>query len=261
MPFSDSISNQAFDHCIKDVCKNFDLEIRRSDEIFSTNPVYDDIIKEINEATIIIVDISGKNPNVFYELGIAHTIKPKYTIIITHDEYKGTPFDVAHFRIFKYENSIEGTKKLENNLTKVLKSLLANDKTIYKDKLEFTIDIFQSTGKHADLYAFLGLKDYPSILHSNDEIYAEGHNDKNQSTTANRSAQECYKSFIKLGYVKIENDILTLTSLGIALAQILKEKGFVCDLFNGISYTPNYVSFMQRISFQGKEISKTTSNK
>jgi len=67
---------------------------------------------------IIIADLSGCNPNVFYELGIAHILKQQQTIMITHDDYDDTPFDISHFRILHYKNTIEGAKELENNLQK-----------------------------------------------------------------------------------------------------------------------------------------------
>lgn len=65
MPFSDEVANQNYEHCIKPICDTFNLEVRRADEIFSTSPIYNDIVKEIQDASIIIVDITNKNPNVF----------------------------------------------------------------------------------------------------------------------------------------------------------------------------------------------------
>tara|TARA_R110002020_G_scaffold343801_1_gene558139 strand:+ start:161 stop:520 length:360 start_codon:yes stop_codon:yes gene_type:complete len=108
MPFSNKVAKDAYDYSVRKICENHNLEIRRADDIFSTKPIYDDIVKEIKDASIIIVDISDNNPNVYYELGMAHTLKQNQTIIITQGEYNKTPFDIAHFRIIKYENSIEG---------------------------------------------------------------------------------------------------------------------------------------------------------
>ena len=88
MPFSDDIVRQAYEHCVKNVFKSKGIEIRKADEIFSTNPIYDDIVQEIQNAQIIVVDISGKNTNVLYELGIAHTLKQSQTIILI-SEYSG----------------------------------------------------------------------------------------------------------------------------------------------------------------------------
>ncbi|MBK6362503.1 MAG: hypothetical protein IPF52_03020 [Saprospiraceae bacterium] len=61
MPFSNKVSNDNYSHSIRPICEEFDLEIRRADEIFGTSPIYDDIINEIQNASIIIVDISKKS--------------------------------------------------------------------------------------------------------------------------------------------------------------------------------------------------------
>ncbi|MEA2051755.1 MAG: hypothetical protein U9O90_02890 [Euryarchaeota archaeon] len=98
MPFNDEIANDVYKLCTKQVCKEFDLDVQRADEIFTPNPLLDDIVAAIEESAVIIADISGKNPNVFYELGVSHMLKRTQTIMITHEEYKSIPFDISHFR-------------------------------------------------------------------------------------------------------------------------------------------------------------------
>ena len=59
-----------------------------------------DIVVGIAEADIIIADLTGLNPNVFYELGIAHTMDKK-TIIITQN-IDDLPFDIRSYRANQY---------------------------------------------------------------------------------------------------------------------------------------------------------------
>src|SRR6187399_1948531 len=141
MPFSNTVAKDAYNLSIKKICERHYLEIRRADDIFSTNPVYEDIVKEIKDASIVIVDITDNNPNVFYELGMAHTLKRNQTIIITQGEFNKTPFDIAHFRIIKYENTIVGKENLEHQLDLTLKTLLTDYKTINKDIYELIINV------------------------------------------------------------------------------------------------------------------------
>ena len=56
-----------------------------------------DIITPIYNADIILADLTGLNPNVMYELGIAHSFNKK-TIVITRDEISMLPFDLKQYR-------------------------------------------------------------------------------------------------------------------------------------------------------------------
>lgn len=52
-----------------------------------------DIVQPIYEADVVIADLTGLNPNVMYELGLAHSFNKK-TITITQDELSTLPFDL-----------------------------------------------------------------------------------------------------------------------------------------------------------------------
>ena len=77
----------------------------------------------IIDADIIIADLTSKNPNVFYELGIAHSIGNK-TVMTCQKEEK-LPFDIANYRVIFYEQSIQGVKELAISLDKSIKELIA----------------------------------------------------------------------------------------------------------------------------------------
>ena len=53
----------------------------------------------------VIVDISGANPNVFYELGIAHVFKDARNVFLIKDRASKTPFDITHLRYHDYDRS------------------------------------------------------------------------------------------------------------------------------------------------------------
>lgn len=61
-----------------------------------------DIIQPIYEADVIIADLTGLNPNVMYELGLAHSFNKK-TIVITRDDLSTLPFDLKQYRAKDYD--------------------------------------------------------------------------------------------------------------------------------------------------------------
>jgi len=249
MPFSDEVSSQAYSHCIKPVCDEFDLEIRRADELFTTNPVYDDIVKEIQEASIIIVDITGRNPNVFYELGIAHTLKQSRTIMLTHEDFEKAPFDVSHFRIIRYKNSIEGTRNLESELKKTLEYLLQDLKTIHRQEFELVTDVLTSNDKFSELFALIGLGNYPGAVNRHDRLNAEGHVESGENSSAlhSISIENGLKAYIKMGYVSLKGEQIQVTDMGRAFVEFLSDKGFICDLFNDQIFTDGFIPFYERM--------------
>lgn len=247
MPFDDEIANDAYKLIAKPVCKEFDLDVQRADEIFTSNPILDDIIASIDESTVVIADISGKNPNVFYELGMSHTLKRTQTILITHEEYNGTPFDIAHFRIIKYENIISGKAIYENQLKKTLRHLLRDYKVIYEDAFDLMINLLVSNDvDESNLYALMALDKAPIPLHKHDPLQVEGYNkDPRNKVTSKSRVDYKFSQFIELGYAEVSGDIVVLTDKGKAFVDLLSEKGFVCGFINGYILSEGYVPYRE----------------
>ena len=70
----------------------------------------------------MIADVTGRNPNVFYELGIAHTVKD-FCVILTQN-IEDVPFDLRHLHCIIYENSVSGADKLKGDLSKAVLAIL-----------------------------------------------------------------------------------------------------------------------------------------
>jgi hypothetical protein len=247
MPFSNKIAENAYNYCIKKVCEEFDLLIRRADEIFTTNPIYDDIVKEINDASLVIVDASDSNPNVFYELGMAHTLKQKQTIIITQNDFNKTPFDISHFRIIKYENSIEGTKNLENQIRRTFENLLKDYKSLEKERLEFLIDFMVASDREADLAILAGIKKYKGLIRYEDTVIVDFHTSPDLIRYQASILKNSIKPFVTFDFINIEHDLVVLSEKGKAFAELIEDKGIVCDSFNEQIYTKNYIPFLEKL--------------
>src|SRR5689334_13299608 len=77
--------------------QELDRTCYRADEIFGGGHVIEDILANIAEAELIIADVTSRNPNVFYELGIAHMVKDVRNVIIITQAMADVPFDLQQF--------------------------------------------------------------------------------------------------------------------------------------------------------------------
>jgi hypothetical protein len=83
MPFSDDFKD-AYESGIKLACKNANVKVQRVDEQLYDENILERIYSQIARADIIIADMTGRNPNVFYEVGYAHGIQ-KRVILLTQN--------------------------------------------------------------------------------------------------------------------------------------------------------------------------------
>lgn len=111
-PEFDRIYNE---HIVK-IAGKLRLKVDRADNIFSTEPVMSDVWGAIRAAQVIIADCTGRNPNVFYEIGLAHAMDKPVILITQNDD--DIPFDLRHFRHFTYK--YEDIEKFERELEKIL---------------------------------------------------------------------------------------------------------------------------------------------
>jgi|GEM_PF-838958 len=113
MPFTDKL-NPIYESIIKPVVKDLKLSCLRADEIFTSKPIVEEVWENIKKARFLIADLTDRNPNVFYELGLAHALN-KNVILMTQD-IQDVPFDLRHYRIIVYQDSISGADKLKCTL-------------------------------------------------------------------------------------------------------------------------------------------------
>lgn len=145
MPFSDTYNNiydtislyleQDKYTCIR-VDKNYSASV----------PIINLILNGIAESQYIIVDISETNANVFYELGITHTIKEFENVFIIKEKESRTPFDIQHLQYIEYDKN-----NLKLLATELLSRLKANQyKNVFKN-----IIIDNQLTKYEDIDEFL----------------------------------------------------------------------------------------------------------
>ncbi len=115
MPFSDEFKD--IDAILRRAVTSCGLEYVRGDLSDRPGSVLPQILQEIRRAAVIVADITGHNPNVFYELGIAHQIAgPERVVIITQAVNGKIAYDVHQFRQLVYAHTASGRKLLLEQL-------------------------------------------------------------------------------------------------------------------------------------------------
>jgi len=114
-----------YEHIIKPAANEAGLEALRADEIFGTGPIIKDIWDSIWKARVVVADVTDKNPNVNYELGLCHALGVP-TILITK-RIDDVPFDYRHRRCIVYDTQSAGWEsRLRVSLKKTVLSVLAS---------------------------------------------------------------------------------------------------------------------------------------
>ncbi len=97
------------------------MQSGRADNRWDHPAIIQDVVALIDQAAIVVCDCTGKNANVFYEMGIAHALG-KEVIIVTQNP-ADIPFDIAHLRHIRYLGNEQGIRQLEVELTARIRAL------------------------------------------------------------------------------------------------------------------------------------------
>lgn len=126
MPIADTAGyehghfTRVYRHLIKPACERAGFIPIRADDVSSSNMIVVDILKKIVESDIAICDLSSRNPNVLYELGLRQAFNKK-TIIIK-DKDTNSPFDVSGFRYTEYDQILR-IDNVQNEIVSISKAL------------------------------------------------------------------------------------------------------------------------------------------
>lgn len=121
MPFD--VSMAGVHQTIVNSCVYAGYRALRADDIWDNSAIIQDIFSLIFMASVVVVDFTGKNPNVMYETGIAHTLGK--LVIPISQSIDDVPFDMRHHRVLTYYPNQEGLQTLANALGPKLQSVRA----------------------------------------------------------------------------------------------------------------------------------------
>ncbi len=141
--------------------KKCGIECDRSDTLKKSIPFFNKIVSSIVSSQYLIVDISGLNANVFYELGIAHTLRDANNVLILKDNKTECPSDIKHITYFQYDK--ENLSELYKHVVDFLKNSNYMDNLI---ELITLLDIIPNGISSSEVREFFETKFgnlYPSI--------------------------------------------------------------------------------------------------
>lgn len=187
MPIADVIGydaghfNRVYHHIIKPACEMSGFEPIRADDINSSNMIVVDILKKIVESELAICDLSGRNPNVLYELGLRQAFNKKTVLI--KDNKTDNIFDVQGFRYAQYDSSLR-IDNVKNEITKFASALK---------------DTYNATGDINSIVQLLQIE--PAQIDSKTELTPS-------DTVLFRAINDIKKTMEKLSYERItENNV------------------------------------------------------
>lgn len=124
MPFRERY-NAIYQDLIVPTVSDLNLTIKRGDEFSSTRgSIMQEVWAALNNCRVVIAETTEINANVYYELGVAHTLGKPAILLTQTTEVEQLPFDIRHLRFIVYSDTPEGLIKLSADLKKSIIWLL-----------------------------------------------------------------------------------------------------------------------------------------
>lgn len=102
MPFSEEFA-PVYD-AIREASGNLGIQPIRVDELHEPGPIITQIVKEIGNSDFVVAEVSSRNANVYYEVGLAHCVRKPTMLIASKDAIANLPFDIRHNRVVVYDS-------------------------------------------------------------------------------------------------------------------------------------------------------------
>ena len=127
------VSDIVLKYIVSPVCKEFGYDVIRSDTEFTINSINDDIFNHLDNDELAIADLTGLNPNVFYEAGY----RKAKDLPLIHIAREGTalPFDIKTIRTYFYDIDVDKTDSAKEALRKVIGNISTKSSTFIQKLL------------------------------------------------------------------------------------------------------------------------------
>lgn len=109
--------------------------VRADDDMFATGKIVEQIWRGINAAKVLVAELSTRNPNVFYELGLAHALDKPVVLVSSNEQ--DVPFDLRHIRVIYYDTTdpFWGKKLIDKIAENVVSALQNPQEALFKKLL------------------------------------------------------------------------------------------------------------------------------
>jgi hypothetical protein len=131
-------SDQVLKHIIKPSVNERGYEAQRADEISDPGIITAQVIQKLIEVPLVVADLTGWNPNVFYELAIRHAFgKPVIQLI---QKGESIPFDVAAMRTIQLDHKdLDSVEDAKAEIIRQIDSIEAGAKS--ENPVSMTVDL------------------------------------------------------------------------------------------------------------------------
>lgn len=143
-----------YEHIIKEAVEPLGFKCERADEIPDSGVIPDQIHRSLKTSELVIADLTEKNPNVMYEVGLRHAMgRP---IVSIAQDVRGLPFDISHYRTILYDpcnlNSVSDCRKLigqyVNNLQPLTEAVPSGSQASDENRFDIGLEnIFRILGE------------------------------------------------------------------------------------------------------------------
>lgn len=132
-------ADQILKHVIEPTVKEFKYKTVRADKISKPGIITNQIIDHIMNDELVIADLTGHNPNVFYELAVRHVIQKPIIQIIQKGEK--IPFDVSTQRTIEIDHKdLDSAEEARNELQKQIKAV-EKDPSLVDSPISSAVDL------------------------------------------------------------------------------------------------------------------------
>lgn len=119
-------ADEVLEYIVEPVCKNYGYSVVRADRMANSGLITKAIIEQIITADLVIADLTGNNPNVFYELAIRHSYRKPAIQIVKGDI--DIPFDVSNMRTISYDTTLSGANTAKKEIEAMLTAIEKGEK-------------------------------------------------------------------------------------------------------------------------------------
>jgi hypothetical protein len=136
MPFAAPVGGY-FQNIYEPAIQKAGLRAVRADaDIFGTGKIIDQIWSGINASKVLVAELTTRNPNVFYELGLAHALDKPVVLVSSNEE--DVPFDLKHIRVIYYDvtDPFWGQKLIDKVAENIVSALKNPEEAVFKRALE-----------------------------------------------------------------------------------------------------------------------------
>lgn len=118
-------ADKLLEHIIEEVVSEFGYSTNRSDEMSEPGSITMQIIQKVVESDLVIADLTGHNPNVFYELALRHSTAKPYIQLI--DSSESIPFDISDLRTIHYDFDVSSASQAREKIRQQLETIEESD--------------------------------------------------------------------------------------------------------------------------------------